>query len=585
MWLAVGSSTGATVGVQTKVIYSYDGINWSGQTNTLFNGSNYGVAWNGTLWVIGGTSSNARLAYSYDGFNWSASTNGNTIFTSYAYNITWGNDKFIVGGFGTNSMGYSYDGITWSASTNGNTLLNTGQGVSYDGSNYFAGGRSFTGATGSRIIKSTDGITWSATTNPNVIFTGTSGVYPVIYKQPNINPTPTPTPSNTATPTVTPTNTTTPTITPSPTNNPLCPEQIIVSNSGIFDGTYDRTYSYTGGTFVGGTITSGTKIFTPGPYLGNEYAVYTCLIPGTFFQYLTLIYATDTVPKAFTVFRSSTDYIINQPTGSTSATIVTSLTITDGSVLYPKAGDYITADLTYPASCPTPTPTTTPTNTPTPSITPTYTPTPTLTPTPTETPLPLLTFLITSGQSEYDACNGVSGTIYASDIGNCGGCYAGGLNCLACLTTTQGIYIDSARTILAPNAYYANEMAPGNFAIIEVRNGSEVASGFQGGCPGSPPSPPTGAHPYMFTGYSANTIVSSYCDAYTGGTPCTLYGDYPNVDENTYLYNVSSGSSTTNLFGSYSMRNGAGGTGPFICFYLDSYGQNTSVYQSCTSSC
>jgi Fe-S cluster biogenesis protein NfuA len=234
---------------------------------------------------------------------------------------------------------------------------------------------------------------------------------------------------------------------------------------------------------------------------------------------------------------------------------------------------------------PTPTPTPiTPTPTPTP-ITPTPTPTPTTTPTPTSTPPPLLTFLITSGQSEYDACNGVSGTIYASDIGNCGGCYSAGLNCLACLDTVQGIYINPERTILAPNAYYANEMSPGNFAIIEVRNGSEVASGFQGGCPGSPPSPPTGAHPYMFTGYSANTIVSSYCDAYTGGTPCTLYGDYTKVDENTYLYNVSSGSSTTNLFGSYSMRQNDGGTGGFVCFYLDSDGQNTSNYQTCSSSC
>jgi hypothetical protein len=441
MWLGVGLSTGTTVGVQTKVIYSYDGINWSGQTNTLFNSTNYGVAWNGTLWVIGGSSSNARLAYSYDGFNWSASTNGNTIFTSYAYKLRWSNDKFIVGGFGTNSMGYSYDGITWSASTNGNTFLNTGQGVSYDGSNYFAGGRRFTGATGSRIIKSIDGITWSATTNSDIVFTGTGGVYSVIYKQPNINPTPTVTPTNTSTPTNTPTNTETPT-----------PTQTSV----------------------------------------------------------------------------------------------------------------------------TPTPTPTPTQT---SVTPTQTPTP------SATPLPLLTFLITSGQSEYDACNGVSGTIYATDIGNCGGCYGAGLNCLACLTTTQGIYIDSARTILAPNAYYANEMAPGNFAIIEVRNGTEAPGGFQGGCPGSPPSPPTGAHPYMFTGYSANTIVSSYCEAYTGGTPCTLYGDTDDITTNTYLYNVSSGSSTTNLFGSYSMNQYSGGTGPFICFYLDSYGQNTSSYQTCSSSC
>jgi hypothetical protein len=72
---------------------------------------------------------------------------------------------------------------------------------------------------------------------------------------------------------------------------------------------------------------------------------------------------------------------------------------------------------------------------------------------------------------------------------------------------------------------------------------------------------------------------------YTGGTPCVLYSDYSRIDESPYLYNVSSGSSTTNLFGSYSMKLNPDGTGVFICFYLDSYGKLTSQYTLCTSIC
>ena len=221
MWLAAANCTGSTLSAQTKVLYSYDGMNWTGQTNTLFNGVNYSPVWNGTMWLMLGTSSNGRVAYSYDGFNWSASTNGNSIFTSYAYRGVWFNDRFVAVGVGTgagSTIGYSFDGLNWSASTNANTFLNTGQGIAINGSNQLiAGGRSFTGATGSRIIISNDGNTWSATTNPNDVFTNISGVYGIAYKNPIVPPTPTPTPNPTQTPTQTSTPTNTPTNTPTPT--------------------------------------------------------------------------------------------------------------------------------------------------------------------------------------------------------------------------------------------------------------------------------------------------------------------------------------------------------------------------------
>jgi hypothetical protein len=45
-----------------------------------------GLAWNGTMWVAGGSGTNT-LAYSYDGLTWSASTNGNSIFTTRGRSI------------------------------------------------------------------------------------------------------------------------------------------------------------------------------------------------------------------------------------------------------------------------------------------------------------------------------------------------------------------------------------------------------------------------------------------------------------------------------------------------------------------
>jgi hypothetical protein len=199
-----------------------------------------------------------------------------------------------------------------------------------------------------------------------------------------LTPTPTTTTTPTVTPTITPTNTSTPTITP--TNNPLCPEQVIVIDNDPFgfnyNGTYDRLYSYTGGTFIGGTFVG--NVFTPGPYLGNLYAIYG-RFDGT--HYYTLIY--NTFNPSYLVYVSNTNYIVSNTT-FIGATFSTNQTITDGSVLYPKAGFRTppAVSLEYPISCPTPTPTITPTNTPGVSPTPTLTTTPTNTPTLTQTPTP-----------------------------------------------------------------------------------------------------------------------------------------------------------------------------------------------------
>ena len=243
-----------------------------------------------------------------------------------------------------------------------------------------------------------------------------------------------------------------------------------------------------------------------------------------------------------------------------------------------------------PTNTQTGTPTQTPTNTNTPTTTTTLTTTPTNTPTltqtPTTSPVPVpLSFLVTSGQSIYGSCNGlVSGTIYTNDLGLCAPCVP--LTCFPCIITSQTIYLDPALTIVAPNGYYTNEMAPGNFGTIFILDGKQQPGGFQGGCPGAP-SPPSGSHPYSFTGYSANTTYSTACDANpaSGGTLTILYGDNPDLDLNGFFYNVPSGLSTVNMFGQYYFPAPQPGPAGSYCFNLDSYGDVQGFGFTCSSIC
>jgi hypothetical protein len=68
IWVAVGYGTAYTI------IYSSDGITWTGAaTNTFFdtNGRALDLVWNGTLWVATGSNyANKLVAYSSDGINW-----------------------------------------------------------------------------------------------------------------------------------------------------------------------------------------------------------------------------------------------------------------------------------------------------------------------------------------------------------------------------------------------------------------------------------------------------------------------------------------------------------------------------------
>lgn len=193
-----------------------------------------------------------------------------------------------------------------------------------------------------------------------------------------------PTPTPTSTPPATPTNTPTKTVTPTPSITPyaVCPQQMLLSNNTTLpelDGTYNRIYSYTGGTFSYGYVDliGSYYYLIPGSYSGNNYPVFVSTNTTPPFNPVTLAY--NAVVGAWSIFEG------NMSVGNSGTDLgspFTSSTISISGIVYPSSGqkyDYYSPGtnllyLAYPSSCPTPTPTASSTSTPTPTPTslPTY---------------------------------------------------------------------------------------------------------------------------------------------------------------------------------------------------------------------
>ena len=125
------------------------------------------------LFVAGGSSNN-KLGYSTDGLTWSASTNGNSVFNDIQ-GLTYDGSKFWAVGASAvssgNTIGYSTDGLIWSAATNSGAPLSLStQDIIWNGSKYVAATTYFSSINNPVLIYSTDGLTWSASTNGNTIF-------------------------------------------------------------------------------------------------------------------------------------------------------------------------------------------------------------------------------------------------------------------------------------------------------------------------------------------------------------------------------------------------------------------------------
>jgi hypothetical protein len=164
LWLAGGYST-------NTLAYSTNGRTWtaSASANQVFPRV-FALAWNGYMWVAGGyidpqNQLGASLAYSYDGITWTKSMSGATVFTEACYAVAWSGSLWVAGGGGTNRMAYSTDGINWTASTSGNARFSSQcLSVAWNGYLWVAGG----GYSGGSLAYSTDGITWTAGTGSTV---------------------------------------------------------------------------------------------------------------------------------------------------------------------------------------------------------------------------------------------------------------------------------------------------------------------------------------------------------------------------------------------------------------------------------
>jgi len=304
--------------------------------------------------------------------------------------------------------------------------------------------------------------------------TPTNTVTPTVTTTNTQTPTPTNTPtlSPGSSQTPTPTTTTTPTLTPSSTSNAVCPTELQFFYEGnttqysAFTGTYERAYSYTGGTFVGGyvNVTAPGDVYTfiAGPdSMGNLGSIFT-RFDGSIYYTLIAFAVNGGDMFAYVIYQTSTDYIFNGQDPLDYAvgldTIGNATNI--GGVLFPHPGDNDIAPteqkiITYPAVCPTATPTQTPTQTPTKTPTQTQTPTVTLTPSSTNCNYGVLYF---SSSTTYSASTGY---YYLQNTGTTGMWIStsGGTNQTLC-TSKDGYNWSAWKNLAGDRAIMRNHTSP-----------------------------------------------------------------------------------------------------------------------------
>ena len=162
IWLAGGTDD---IGEYNTLGISSDGIHWTNLGNPEeswnFQYDCYGIAWNGNMWVAVGDDSQS-IQYSYDGIHWYSASPPPIIGLCVAWNGT----MWVVGGAisGGPILFFSYDGIHWEYSNYSDFSVTLC--VAWNGTMWIAGGQSFSGSLGLTIAYSYDGINWSPS-NPS----------------------------------------------------------------------------------------------------------------------------------------------------------------------------------------------------------------------------------------------------------------------------------------------------------------------------------------------------------------------------------------------------------------------------------
>ena len=201
MWVAGGDGT-------TKIVYSTDGITWSGTNassvfetdttiyeiwsdgtkfvgvgysslgNNVFGYSDDGITWsactgfsgtgfrgsrevrsNRNYWLaVGGSNSTDKLYKSFDGITFTGYTPASLTLTGSSRGLMWDSTKWYV--TGRQGIFYSTDADTWTQITlPAGAMTLTTRCIEYNGSVYLAGGQG-----GDILVRSTDGINFTTIT-------------------------------------------------------------------------------------------------------------------------------------------------------------------------------------------------------------------------------------------------------------------------------------------------------------------------------------------------------------------------------------------------------------------------------------
>lgn len=147
-----------------KVWYTTSGNSWS---SVSLNMEIFTIAWNGAMWLAGGTGTNV-LMFSSNGLIWRAVTSF-TILTTVE-SVAWNGSIWIAVGINvgnpTKIIAHSVDGIIWTdPGSNLNTIIAIPNTIAWNGVAWYVGGT----AVGTVVIcSSTDGVNWIGSYNGGI---------------------------------------------------------------------------------------------------------------------------------------------------------------------------------------------------------------------------------------------------------------------------------------------------------------------------------------------------------------------------------------------------------------------------------
>lgn len=168
VWLAGGYLPDAAWADQDTMLYSYDGINWTGMgLGTLISAQVRTISYGNGIWHVGGhnTGDSRTIAYStesqptsWSDWNWCSFTGFTGTWN--CYRIVYDNGVYLAfGDPGTHSIARSTDGINWTGVTGSTAVFDYfGSGAAFDGVSRWVA----TGTDNNQLAYSDDnGLSWT----------------------------------------------------------------------------------------------------------------------------------------------------------------------------------------------------------------------------------------------------------------------------------------------------------------------------------------------------------------------------------------------------------------------------------------